>query len=256
MVAQHSRKKKVALGVIITLVCVVVAVLIGFNLYIRIAYSSFYSKAQEEFAIPGVNNGFICQDLDYYDEGDCWLFSGYSSSEGPSPLYRRDANGETVKFTAELPDGAPYEGHGSGITTSENFAFLTCDEGYLVFDVAALAQAGEGESVRAIDKVDLEITPAFINIENDALYTGTFHLEPNYAAPEEHHLTTPDGSENAACSLSILVTRQRATATPSRPRVSIRCLIKCRACANCPMAISCSRPLMVLRVLICSPIVR
>ena len=68
MVAQHSRKKKVALGVIITLVCVVVAVLIGFNLYIRIAYSSFYSKAQEEFAIPGVNNGFICQDLDYYDE--------------------------------------------------------------------------------------------------------------------------------------------------------------------------------------------
>lgn len=41
MVAQHSRKKKVALGVIITLVCVVVAVLIGFNLYIRIAYSSF-----------------------------------------------------------------------------------------------------------------------------------------------------------------------------------------------------------------------
>lgn len=64
MVAQHSRKKKVALGVIITLICVVVAVLIGFNLYIRIAYSSFYSKAQEEFAIPGVNNGFICQDLD------------------------------------------------------------------------------------------------------------------------------------------------------------------------------------------------
>lgn len=197
MVAQHSRKKKVALGVIITLVCVVVAVLIGFNLYIRIAYSSFYSKAQEEFAIPGVNNGFICQDLDYYDEGDCWLFSGYSSSEGPSPLYRRDANGETVKFTAELPDGTPYEGHGSGITTSENFAFLTCDEGYLVFDVAALAQAGEGESVRAIDKVDLEITPAFINIENDTLYTGTFHLEPNYDAPEEHHMTTPDGSENA-----------------------------------------------------------
>ena len=61
MVTQHSRKKKVALGVIITLVCVVVAVLIGFNLYIRIAYSSFYSKAQEEFAIPGVNNGFICR---------------------------------------------------------------------------------------------------------------------------------------------------------------------------------------------------
>ena len=84
MVAQHSRKKKVALGVIIALVCVVVAVLIGFNLYIRLAYSSFYSKAQEEFTIPGVNNGYICQDLDYYDEGDRRLFSGYTSNERPT----------------------------------------------------------------------------------------------------------------------------------------------------------------------------
>lgn len=58
MVAQHSRKKKVALGVIITLVCVVVAVLIGFNLYIRIAYSSFYSKAQEEFCDPWCEQRF------------------------------------------------------------------------------------------------------------------------------------------------------------------------------------------------------
>lgn len=152
MVAQHSRKKKVALGVIITLVCVVVAVLIGFNLYIRIAYSSFYSKAQEEFAIPGVNNGFICQDLDYYDEGDCWLLQRLQfEPKGPSPLYRRDANGETVKFTAELPDGTPYEGHGSGITSSENFAFLTCDEGYLVVRCCCTGQGGRGRK-RARDR--------------------------------------------------------------------------------------------------------
>lgn len=110
--------------------------------------------------------------------------------------------------------------------------------------------------MRAIDKVDLEITPAFINIENDALYTGTFHLEPNYDAPEEHHLTTPDGSENAGVLFVYPGDTSARYGYAQSPRVSIRCLIKCRACASCPMAISCSRPLMVLRVLICSPIVR
>ena len=112
-------------------------------------------------------------------------------------LWSRDANGRDGEATAELPDGTPYEGHGSGITTSENFAFLTCDEGYLVFDVAALAQGGEAVRVRAIDKVDLEITPAFINIETMRSIPERSTSEPNYDAPEEHHLTTPDGSENA-----------------------------------------------------------
>lgn len=48
------------------------------------------SEAQREFNIPGIHDGFVCQDLDYYDEGSCWFFSGYDASGGPSYIYRRE----------------------------------------------------------------------------------------------------------------------------------------------------------------------
>ena len=196
-----SRAKKIALWTLGIVVGLVVVVLVGFNIYIRATYSVFYSQATEEFEIPGIHAGFICQDLDYYEDADCWFFSGYAtggnSSESASPLYRRNADGSAVEFSAQLPDGSPYTGHGSGIATSSDYAFLTCDNGYLVFHASDLVNAGAGDVVTAIDRVDLELTPAFMNIENDTLYVGTFHLLPEYEAPGHHHLITPDGSENA-----------------------------------------------------------
>lgn len=199
---KRSRAKKIALWVLGIIVGLVLVVLVGFNIYIRMTYAAFYDQATEEFEIPGIHAGFICQDLDYYDEAGCWFFSGYAAGDGASPLYRRDADGSSVEFFAQLPDGSPYTGHGSGISTSRDHAFLTCDNGYLVFDASDLAQVAAGESVRAIDQVDLELTPAFLNIENDTLYVGTFHLLPNYAAPEHHHHITPDGTENAGLLLA------------------------------------------------------
>ncbi|WP_251197328.1 hypothetical protein [Anaerotardibacter muris] len=179
------------------LVALVVLVVIGFNIYTRVTYSAFYSTAQEEFEIPGIHAGFICQDLDYYDEGDCWFFSGYSTGDGQSPLYRRAADGQSVEFFAALPDGSAYVDHGSAITTSSDYAFLACEGGYLVFHVADLANASAGDVVQAIDRIEIGLSPAFMNIENGTLFAGTFHLLPNYEAPEHHHLITPEGAEHA-----------------------------------------------------------
>lgn len=197
-----SRGKKMVVWALGILVGLVVLVIVGANLYVRVAYSAFYSEAQREFAIPGINDGFVCQDLDFYDEADCWLFSGYATGSGPSPLYRLDSDGSSTRFFATLPDGSPYVDHGSAITTSSEYAFLACEGGYLVFEAADLARAESDASVQAVGRFDLELTPAFMNIENGTLYAGTFHLVPDYPAPPEHHLTTPDGSENAGIILA------------------------------------------------------
>ena len=49
----------------------------------------------------------------------------------------------------------------------------------------------------ALSKYSGAVSYTHLDVYKRQLYTGTFHLEPNYDAPEEHHLTTPDGSENA-----------------------------------------------------------
>lgn len=192
-----GKGKQIALWTIGIIVGVLVLALAVINIYVRVAYHTYYSEAQREFNIPGIHDGFVCQDLDYYDEASCWLFSGYDAGGGASPLYRRDADGSVARFYAKLPDGTVYDDHGSAITTTGDYAFLACKDGYLVFDAADMGSVAAGGAVSAIAQVDLEITPAFMNVEGDTLYAGTFHLIPSYPAPDEHHLIASDGNENA-----------------------------------------------------------
>lgn len=197
MAAKQGKGKRIALWIIGILVGLLVLALLCVNVYVRVAYSSFYDEAQAEFDVPALNSGFVCQDLDYCDSAGCWLFSGYAAGGGASPLFRLDADDAYTSFTALLPDGSTYEDHGSGITSDGDYVFLTDDDGYLVFDASDVASVEDGGSVQAIDRVDLEITPAFLNVVSGALYAGTFHLIPDYPAPSEHHMTASDGSEHA-----------------------------------------------------------
>ena len=161
-----GKGKRIALWAIGIVAGVLVLALVVINIYVRVAYHTYYSEAQREFNIPGIHDGFVCQDLDY------------------------DEDVSVARFYAKLPDGTIYDDHGSAITTTDRYAFLACEDGYLVFDAADLATVSAGGMVSAVSSVDLEITPAFMNVENDTLYAGTFHLIPSYPAPDAHHLRT------------------------------------------------------------------
>ncbi len=185
----------IACGVLVALLlCLVV----GVNVFVRATYSTFYDAAQPQFQIPGINEGFIPQDLDYLDESDSWLFSGYVSKDSPSPLYKRASDGEVSRIYVDLPDGTVYDGHGSGVTSTADYVFLTREGGYLVMSATDVAAAEDGAHVQVIDEVDLEFTPSFMNIESKTLYVGNFYYPEKYETPDEHRITTPDGSKNPA----------------------------------------------------------
>lgn len=185
----------IVLGV---LVGIVVVAVVGLNVFVRVTYSDFYGQAKSEFSIPGIGDGFICQDLDHLEQTDSWLFSGYMADHSRSPLYRRDADGSVKRLYLIEPDGAFYMGHGSAITSDDRFAYVACEGGLLAFDVNELATAQDGDVVQALGKVDLEFTPAFANIEGDQLLAGNFYHPGSYETPDEHHIVNGDGDENPA----------------------------------------------------------
>ena len=94
------------------LAALVLAVVVGLNVYVRAAFAPFYAEAEPVFDIPGVNAGFVCQDLDHLAADGSWLFSGYMADGSPSPLYKRAADGTVARLTVANPDGAAYTGHG------------------------------------------------------------------------------------------------------------------------------------------------
>lgn len=186
----------IAVGSLLGLAAVAVA---GFNIYIHATYADFYQQARQEFPIPDINGGFVPQDMAWLEGSQQWLFSGYMGDHGPSPLYRTSESGtDVVKFFVTNPDGSTYVGHGGGVTADGQFTFLTTEGGYLVLNTQEVATAEEGAQVQAIAQVDIGIDPAFINIQNGALYIGVFYYETDYPTPAEQHLTAPDGTQNKA----------------------------------------------------------
>ena len=180
------------------LVALALAAVLGLNIYVRTVYGAFYAEAEPVFDIPGVNAGFVCQDLDHMEHGDAWVFSGYMADGSPSPLYKRAPDGAVECLLVRNPDGTAYVGHGSAITSTDRFAYLACEGGYLVLDAEELACASDGDTVDAIARVDLDFSPAFMNIEGDTLLTGEFYYPGDYETPADHWVATADGAENPA----------------------------------------------------------
>lgn len=197
---QMKRKKGAAWALGIIACGVLGALLTAFlavNAFVRIHYSQFYNTAEAQFPVPGLDEGFIPQDLDYLDIADTWLFSGYVGS-GPSPIYVRASDGSVKHIYVKMLDGVPYDGHGSGITSDDTRVFLTREGGMLVLNVADVLAAADGDTVQVVTDRDLDFTPAFMNIEDDMLYLGNFFRPGNYETPENHRIETPDGTVNPA----------------------------------------------------------
>lgn len=188
-----ARALLIALGVVAGIALIAV---IGLNVYVRVAFAPFYERAEAAFPIPGLDAGFVCQDLDCLEDGQTWLLSGYQADGSASPLYRRAADGSTARLTVELPDGTAYDGHGSAVTSDDGLVYLACEGGYLVLDEATVASADDGQAVAALGSVDLGFSPSFMNIEGEVMYAGAFYHPGDYETPESWHVVTPDGTEN------------------------------------------------------------
>ena len=60
---RRGRLLKVAGIVTATVIGVAALALIGVNAYVRVAYAPFYEAATDEFPLPGLDAGFVPQDL-------------------------------------------------------------------------------------------------------------------------------------------------------------------------------------------------
>lgn len=158
----------------------------------------FYSEATRRFKIPGINHGFVPQDLFYLDDEKTWLFSGYMANRKPSPIFQVGENGEVRRHEVRLPDGSLYRGHGAAITAAGPYVFLTVRDGFVVLGRAALAAAADGDTLEATDRRAIPLEPAFMNVQKGMLYIGEFQHRLFYPTPKSHWLTCPSGETNPA----------------------------------------------------------
>lgn len=171
---------------------------LGVRAFVRLTNRPFYHTAERRIALPGLSDGFIPQDLFYCPSDKTWLFSGYMNDGSASPVYRVAANGAVSRLLVRLTNGSIYAGHGAAITAAGDYAFLTVQDGYAVLCLEDVLHAGDGDTVQAIAHVPVELTPAFMIVQNNVLYVGEFYYPVSYETPKSHHIATPDGTRNYA----------------------------------------------------------
>ncbi len=175
---------------------------VGVRAYVRLSNRPFYREATRRLALPGLSEGFVPQDLFYCTDDKTWLFSGYMNDGSASPLYRVESNGAVARLLVRLADGSVYAGHGAAITAAGDYAFLSVENGYAVLRLGDVLRCGDGEFVQAVAHVPVELTPAFMIVQQGTLYVGEFYYPVTYDTPESHHITTPDGTRNHAIMLA------------------------------------------------------
>ena len=74
---------------------------------VRATCKPFYSGATRCFKIPGLNEGFVPQDLFYLDDEKTWLFSGYEANRKPSPIFQVSEDGHVRRHAATEPPSPP-----------------------------------------------------------------------------------------------------------------------------------------------------
>ncbi len=195
--SKQRRGLKVLAGIAMGLMVALLLAFAGVNIFVKVTYGPFFAQAEREFAIPGIEEGFIPQDLDCLEDGT-WVFSGYMTKGGPSPVFFLKPDGFTGSFQPVRADGSDYDGHGSGITSDGAHVFLTDDEGILAFDLADVQAVPDKGRVQAKGRRSLEFAPAFLNIEEDIMFLGNFYHPGAYETPDHHRMDTPGGDWNPA----------------------------------------------------------
>ena len=187
------KKIGIAAGIFLLIIAVI---LLALSPATRIFYQDFFQNAQKEFPIPGLSEGFVPQGLDKMEEQNIFLTCGYMNNQKASRVYVIKDGQTTKAVLLKNQDGTDYTGHTGGLSHSQNFLYITGDEGLDVFPLDEVL-AGK-ESVRQLGSVKTGLNPAYCQIQNGFLITGAFYRQGNYETPPNQRLTTPCGDENKA----------------------------------------------------------
>lgn len=169
--------------------------------YFGESYGDFYSKANKEFEIAGLSEGFTPQGLTYDPVSKTFLSCGYMKDGSASRIYVINGQTKTTTKYFTLKDGeTDYVGHAGGIATDGTNVWLSGDGKVIRFNFSEIAGVENGSSLNIIDSFVSNNGADFVTVENDYLWVGEFQRDGKYDVPESHFIETSNGKINKAVS--------------------------------------------------------
>ncbi len=201
-------KGKFALFLIMTIVFTAFSIF-ALVYYFGENYTSFYNTAKTEFEIPGLNEGFVPQGMEYEKTNDIFLISGYMANGSASRVYIIDNENE-VKYVTFNFENEPYLGHAGGVTSDGYGLWLVGDSVVNYLHLNDLLNAENGDQISIISSFTAPNGADFVTTYDGKLIVGEFHREGNYSRDSSHEIITSSGKVNKAITFAYEIDNNNA----------------------------------------------
>lgn len=195
-ITTKTKRNLLIIGVVLALLVVILLVY-----YLGASYPAFYSIAEKEFNIPGLNTSFTPQGLTYSEKYNKFLLCGYMNNGSPSRIYivDKESNETSGYFTLTI-EGSSYNGHSGGIATDGDYAWISGEGTVYRFSLSSALSLENAQSLEIIDSFETGNGADFLVTYQNKLIVGEFFHKIFYKTPKEHHIETANKSINRALS--------------------------------------------------------
>lgn len=168
--------------------CVVGILVVVILIYYFGAFYPRFSKLdkREEFEIPGLDEGFVPQGLDYNQTTNSFIMCGYMSDGSPSRVYL--ISDDATKYVTLTINGEPYYGHAGGVATDGKHLWVSGDKKVETLRFGDLLNASNGDSINIIESTVTGNGCDFIKVYENQLIVGEFYRKNKYETPDSHHI--------------------------------------------------------------------
>lgn len=161
-------------------------------------YKKFFKDFKENFIIPGLFEGIIPQGICYINELEAFVVSGYYE-DGLYPSMLMLINAQSGKFSKAFPlknvDGEDYYGHAGGLTSSDNYIYVTSDDTCYITKVDSLKELKNGAVLQFESNFKLNTFGSFACYNDGVLWTGDFIESSDKGREKARKITTLGSGE-------------------------------------------------------------
>ncbi len=166
----------------------------GLNIAKFFMYSDYYAIESTLCKNPGLWDGFVCQGICAYEDGDRIFVSGYMKDHQASRIYITDTENKSY-YVSLTSDGKPFDGHAGGISVHGKTVYVGSENKLFTFSADLLLNAKKGDIVEMGAGTPVNNEASFTFADDNYIYVGEFHDGGMYVTNHPYEI---DGGKHYA----------------------------------------------------------
>lgn len=161
-------------------------------------YRIFNNLADPAYLIPALNQYFVPQGMDIWEEMGWLMISGYfteSTFSSCSVLLALDLRtGEYVgEYYLKNSDGSDHTGHAGGVAITSKNLFISNGKKLHRIPLDNIKAANRMGDIRIVDTINVPVSASFCNYSAGVLWVGDFYESKSYKTDTFRHMKNRSG---------------------------------------------------------------